>query len=346
MSPETDFSMLASLWPSKPEISFEEYMQRCLYHPNHGYYGKPDRSRVGKDGDFITSPHLTPLFSRLLGRAMADYDRELGSPPCLDLVELGADRALLGHQLQEFFESVQPELWKRVHYTPVELGDTIPESIQGIVFCNEFFDALPVRRVLYRGGRLFEIFVRRNQAGGLLEVLHETSEPAVRRYLEQGFPPPREGWIYEVNLRMVEVLTELARKIKRGVVVTIDYGYLRRDYAAGDRATGTLMCYSGHRAHGDPYRAPGIDDLTVHVNFRVLEEAGRRLGWQSDPLITQREFLTQWGLEAELAREENFGVLHPERIRERLGIRDLLAPGGISDTMRVLIQRVGAKVRA
>ena len=316
-------------------------MRRCLYHPEGGYYRESDRGVVGKDGDFVTSPHLTPLFSRLLGHALADFDRELGSPTPLHLIELGADRALLGQQLQQYFQCEQPGFWERARYTPIDFGDSIPETSEGIVFSNEFFDALPVRRVLYQGGRLFEIFVRRKQ-GGLEEVLHETIDPEVIAYLEEGFPTLEEGWTYEVNLEMQRAMAELARKIRRGIIVTFDYGYLRGDYSVADRADGTLMCYSGHRAHSDPYRAPGLDDLTAHVNFEVLLETGQRLGWESEPLITQREFLMRWGLEAELAREENFGVLHRERIQQRLGIRDLLAPGGISDTMRVLVQRVGS----
>ena len=100
------------------------------------------------------------------------------------------------------------------------------------------------------------------------------------------------------------------------------------------------MCYSGQQAHEDPYRAPGKEDLTAHVNFQMMIETGRSLGWQSEELMSQRDFLMRWGLEAELADEEASGILQSGRLSERLGIRDLIVPGGISDSMRVLIQHV------
>ena len=107
-----------------------------------------------------------------------------------------------------------------------------------------------------------------------------------------------------------------------------------------DRRDGTLLCYHRHRAHSDPYVNPGRQDLTSHVNFRVFRKTAARLGWTNRPLRSQRRFLMKWGLVDHLLEEEKKGILHPERVEDRLGIKALLAPGGISDTLKVQVQAV------
>lgn len=315
-------------------------MRRCLYDLEHGYYSG-SHSPVGKQGDFVTSPHLSPLFSRLLGNALVHFDRQLGSPEELSLVELGAEREFLGRQLAAFLSAEHPQLWKRARYVPVEAGDPIPEQIEGIVFSNEFFDALPVRRIRRQQNRLWEVYVKRAaHHGGLEEILHDVEDEAVRDFLKRGFGPLREGWTYEVNLEMLRVLQELNHQILRAVVLTFDYGFSQAEYHSLERPGGTLLCYRKHGVHADPYRAPGVDDMTAHVNFEVLIDEGERLGWLHQPLCSQRDFLVQWGLHRELARQEEAGGFSAQRFAERLGIRELVKPAGISDTIRVLVQFV------
>ena len=97
---------------------------------------------------------------------------------------------------------------------------------------------------------------------------------------------------------------------------------------------------NSERAGPDPYLNLGRQDITSHVNFEVMEQTGSQLGWKSEPLRTQRRFLLEWGLEERLMEEEAQGLLNSERTEERLGLKTLLAPGGISDTMKVLVQHV------
>ena len=90
----------------------------------------------------------------------------------------------------------------------------------------------------------------------------------------------------------------------------------------------------------DPYANLGCQDITAHVNFEVMTQTSEKLGWKGEPLTTQRRFLHKWGLEKHLEEEEARGILNPERLEERLGLKTLLLPGGISDTMKVLVQQV------
>jgi len=112
-----------------------------------------------------------------------------------------------------------------------------------------------------------------------------------------------------------------------------------------DRTHGTLLCYHRHQVTPNPYINMGRQDITSHVNFEVMVNTGASLGWTSEPLRTQRHFLFDWGLEQRLLEEEAQGLLNPERAEERLGLKTLLAPDGISDTMKVLVQQVGMSSR-
>lgn len=314
-------------------------MQHCLYDPVEGYYRKRDRI-FGEEGDFITSPYTHPLFAELLADAFASCYLHLGRPKTFHLVELGAGEGVLARDLLSVLQIRHREVFDQAEYRPVELETPeIPSGIRGVVFSNEFFDALPVHRVRVRKGELRELYVRRSETGWIEEE-GPLSDPRIEAYMRSGFPTWREGWLYEVNLRMVEVLAELEKQIESGWVVTIDYGYRWAEYNARDRPQGTLLCYSRHRAGADPYQRIGEQDMTAHLNFEILEQTGESFGWQSEPLKTQREFLMEWGLEEKLKQEEGLGLFNPDRLRHRLRLKNLLIPGGLSDTLKVLVQKV------
>ena len=324
--------------PSGETMTFARFMELCLYAPEAGYYRR--RSKVfGPRGDYFTSPYTHPLFARILGDALAWHLSRLDADGPLDLIELGAGEGILGKGVLVRLESRHPGIFERVRYRGVEFGDAgLPERIHGVVFSNELFDALPVHRVRVSQSELKEIFVRLGEP--ITEMEGELSDPRILEYVRLGFPRWREGHVYEANLRMVEILEDLDRRFQRGFVLTLDYGFEAPEYEAMDRRDGTLLCYHRHQVHSDPYVNLGRQDLTSHVNFRVFRKTAARLGWTNRPLRSQRRFLMKWGLEARLLEEERRGLLQAERLEDRIGIGTLLAPGGISDTLKVQVQAV------
>ena len=313
-------------------------MEYCLYDPLCGYY--TTKAKVfGPEGDFYTSPYTHPLFAEVLGDALGSYLAAVGGEAELHLVELGSGEGKLGGDVLGRLENHHPEIFARLTYLPVEVGRSpLPQEFRGVVFSNEFFDALPVHRVRVRGGELREVYVRFESE--LEEVEGELSDPRILEYMRSGFTEWREGYDYEVNLNMMETIEDLDRQFESGFVVTIDYGYQWKDYAASERPEGTLMCYHRHTAHPDPYINIGQQDITAHVNFEVLGKTGERLGWRGSDLKSQRQFLREWGLEARLMEKENREVLKAAQLEELLGLKRLLLPGGVSDTMKVLVQSV------
>ncbi len=313
-------------------------MDFCLYDPEHGYY--MDRERVlGPQGDFYTSVHTHSFFAHTLTDVVAHYFEILSQPNPFHLVELGAGEGVLGRDIKGCLKKYYPHVFERTQYVPIEVNSgELPSQIQGVVFSNEFFDALPVHRVCARGEDLYEIYVHINDQ--ISEVEGSLSDARILKYMKEGFESWREGYKYEVNLRMIDVLEELDQKMDSGIILTVDYGYDATYYETVDRAEGTLMCYQQHQAVPDPYINPGQQDITAHVNFLIMQRTGERLGWKINPLVTQREFLLNWGLEKKLSEEEKQGILNPDRMDARLLLKRLLVPGGISDTMKVLLKEV------
>ena len=323
------------------QVTFDRFMDFCLYDPQQGYYTTKDRI-FGPKGDFYTSPYTHQVFACCLADACVHYLQLLSRPGPFQLVELGVGEGFLGRDILTRLQRVHPEIFDEVKYTPVEVGEDPPDGIRGIVLSNEFFDALPVHRVRTRGSQIREIYVRVDEE--ISELEGEVADSRILEYMKTGFKEWQDDHEYEVNLRMVEAIKDLDRRIDSAFVLTVDYGYDWEEYRAKDRPQGTLLCYHRHQVVADPYINLGRQDMTAHVNFEVMRETSEKLGWKSEPLTTQRRFLHQWGLEKHLEEEEARGLLNPERLEERLGLKTLLIPGGISDTMKVLVQkaRVGS----
>jgi SAM-dependent MidA family methyltransferase len=192
--------------PLKEPVTFERFMEYCLYHPEEGYYRRGSSRIFGKSGDYMTSPHTHEFFAHCLADYFHTWFLRLDRPSPFQVCELGAGAGHLADQILTYLSTAFPALSDVMNYVEIDLdrGD-LPEEITGIVFSNEFFDALPVHRVCFSQGELRELYVvQGNQE--LLETSGPLSDPRIEGYVEEAFKELREGWIYEVNLRMLEVV--------------------------------------------------------------------------------------------------------------------------------------------
>ena len=152
-----------------------------------------------------------------------------------------------------------------------------------------------------------------------------------------GWPP--EGWRGEICLAAVAWLRRVARLLTRGAVITIDYGATWDDLRGPRYAGGTLACYHRHRVRKDPYARVGAQDITAHVNFTALMDAGARAGLRAASYQSQSEYLTGLGIGAELAALARQPAT-AETQRARRAITDLIWPDGLGG-FRVLTQAKG-----
>jgi SAM-dependent MidA family methyltransferase len=300
-------------------IPFRRFMETALYHPTYGYY-RPTRDPFGKAGDFYTAEQVQPVFGILMAARIRQLYRELGEPPDFTVVELGAGRREMAGAFSE---------WR---YIPVDIGSgELPAHFTGVAFSNEFFDALPVEAAIFHDGRFHRQCV--GFAHGRFTWHTGDEAPAeVDRYLRQYFPPPEEGRSYEVNLAALEWIERIARTLDQGYVLTVDYGYTCAESVRFP--AGTLMGYHRHTAREDVLEDPGSRDITAHVNFTALEEAGKGSGLRTVRFETLAQTLLTAGEPDRFCAA--LGGDPSGDLRRRMQLKTLLF--GMGETFRVLLQ--------
>jgi SAM-dependent MidA family methyltransferase len=206
---------------------------------------------------------------------------------------------------------------------PVEWVGEMPERLTGRIFSNEFFDALPVHRVVRRNGVLRELCV----TGEFNEIEGDLQEPLDA--------PIAEGQLADISLEAPRWIERIAAALDRGYHLAIDYGYEDREFFA--RPRGTLMCYWKHQAVEDPYLRIGEQDITAHVNFSDLMKAGAAAGLKKVSFATQMDFLIQQGILQEI--EALVPATTIDAIQRMMAIKKLILPDAMGQRFKVLIQQ-------
>ena len=342
-------------------ISYHEFMELALYDPAGGYYMRPV-SKVGKDGDFYTSANTGSAFGTTLGKWAAGLSSRLGLKP--NITEIGGGTGKLAYDVLSAVREHAPDLFPDFSYTIIEVSPyhqelqkeklkefpgvrferslDFLERFEGIVLANELYDAFPVHMAERKDGIIYEAFIG-EQDGRLCEMLLPLTDPEMARFLEQYRIRLPEGFRTEVPMAMAGYAADLARRIKKGIAVTFDYGYTGEEWLEPEHRRGSLRGYTEHRMEEDALKHPGEMDLTSHIRFDVLEASGRSGGLVSAGLYRQDEFLLKAGILEELSDHD--GDPFSEAARKNRSVRSLIMPGGISAHFRVLIQTKGLEDR-
>jgi SAM-dependent MidA family methyltransferase len=286
-------------------LRFDRFMELALYHPELGYYRRRDRDPFGARGDFYTASQLQPVFGRVIARAIGDLREQMGSPDDFTVIELGPGRREMAKALQDF------------RYIAVEYGAELPSDIIGVVFSNEFFDALPVRWIDRRGAKWRERMV----------TILDGKLAFVEGSVVGGGPyVGAQQQSAELHTASRQWLERIAYSLKRGFVLTIDYGYTKRELLRFPQ--GTLMSYRKHQASDDVLSKPGECDITSHVPFDLLRHVGRVEGLDSLRFETLSQLLLRVGERDQFAEIVAGG--------HELQLKTLLF--GMGETFRVLLQ--------
>ncbi len=304
-------------------ISFSRYMELALYAPGLGYYAAGS-TKLGEEGDFITAPEITPLFSQALANAILpalnkdDIILEVGAgrgrmaadilvylkqqnklPKEYWILELSAD---LRERQKKTIEENVPEFIGNIKWL-----DELPEKFSGVVLANELLDAMPVQLFQKTENDINDVNVTWLNDKFEFQLTSSFDARLISRVKDIEAELNREfnaGYISEINFAAEDWIKSIAERLQQGIIVLLDYGFPRHEYYHEQRNQGTLMCHYRHRTHPDAFVYPGLQDITAHVDFTSMADAALEANLQVIGYTNQVSFLMGAGL-LKLADLEN-----------------------------------------
>ncbi|WP_214096213.1 class I SAM-dependent methyltransferase [Candidatus Methylacidithermus pantelleriae] len=336
-------------------------MELALYHPRLGYYAKADPTRIGRKGDYLTSPTVGSLFGRLLALQWVEVWELLGKPQAFVLIEQGAHTGLLASDILRTIREVEPKLWEVVRYwiiEPIPDWQTIqqqqlethgvaekvcwssaePPDVLcplGVFFCNELVDSFPVHRIRYEDDRWKEWYVG-YEGGQFYWTTGPLSCSELAKELSHLPLPAIPGYSTEICLRAREWLRNISRALSQGLFVIIDYGYDTVTYYSPLRSEGTLLAYERHKRYRNLLEKPGQRDLSSHVDFGSLARWGKEVGHETMGWTDQHHFLI--GIASKYLGVQDRLLGLP---RSAAAFQLLTHPEGFGKTFHVLVQSKG-----
>ena len=291
-------------------ISFSDYMRMALYTPQLGYYSTGS-VKLGINGDFTTSPEISPLFGMTLANTVGPVVQtsqgnilELGAgsgklavsllaqlekqnifPKEYLILEISAD---LRERQKAYIAKKLPHLAHLFHWI-----DTLPTDFHGVILGNEVLDALPCHLIYHENGQLFERGVSLSHDQRFI-FQDKPAAPYLRK--ATSFLHLPDNYLTEIQLEAQGLIKSLGNTLQKGIILLIDYGFEAHEYYHPERSTGTLMCHYQHHMHSDPFFYPGLQDITTHIDFTSLNQAAEQVGLSLVEYTTQAQYLIKAGL--------------------------------------------------
>ena len=348
-------------------IPFSEFMALALYAPGLGYYSG-GAHKFGAAGDFVTGPEMTPLFGQTLARTVAPIlaasqscITEAGAgtgklagdlllalaqmsqlPERYQILELSGE---LAERQRQHLQATVPHLMDRIHWL-----STLPDLLSGVVIGNEVLDAMPVELVRWQRGAIPEVqrlgVEVENVDGGVRFITAPAplKEACPGKLAERVHAlAERYDWPNDYTTEIPEAgpawITTVSQHLSKGALLLIDYGFPRHEFYHHERTGGTLMCHYRHRAHPDPYFWPGLQDITAHVDFTAIAEAGFDAGMEVAGYCTQAGWLMDAGLLDLLAAQQptDYTQANSEWVRTQHAVQTLLSPAEMGEFFKVIL---------
>ncbi|MEY2496720.1 MAG: hypothetical protein QOD12_276 [Verrucomicrobiota bacterium] len=325
-------------------VAFAWFMEQALYHPVHGYYSS-GRCAIGRKGDYFTNVSVGPLFGRLLAAQFREMWERLDRPDDFTIVEQGAHHGDFAADVLGAAREKAPEFFSAVRYCVVESFPILQERqaktlsdfrgkvtwekslsdlepFRGVHFSNELLDAMPVHLIARAGGDddwKQRCVVESGEGFGF--AAEPIADAGLRRQVRK--IPRLEAGDYEteVNLAALDWIEDVSKKLIRGYVLAVDYGYPRDEFYAPDRTGGTLQCRAQHRTVASPLDQIGHADITAHVDWTSVAERAEEYGLALHGFADQHHFIT--GILSRLVRDE---IAEEKERSARSALQTLLHP--------------------
>lgn len=345
-------------------ITFRDWMAAALYDPEEGYYCRRDLPRWGAKGDYRTSPERSPLFASTFARYFVRLYEELGAPASWTIIEAGAGAAHFAAGVLQTLRRDYPQVFAATRYVIDEASSDAVERArarlasftervefqrlekiaappgEAIIFANELLDAFPVHRVTMREGQLLELCVGCDAADNFVWTERPPSTPRLAAYLERFQITLAEGQRAELNLEAIDWIARVAAILRRGFLITVDYGAETDElYNADARRSGTLRAFRQHQLADNVLAHPGEQDLTTTVDWTSVKNAGAEAGLKTVLFERQDKFLLQAGLLEELERLSASTESEADALSLRVSARHMIMPDAMSASFQVLVQQ-------
>ncbi|PZR73501.1 MAG: hypothetical protein DLM73_10590 [Chthoniobacterales bacterium] len=325
-------------------VTFAWFMEQALYHPEFGYYSS-GRCAIGRRGDYFTNVSVGPLFGRILAAQFAEMWERLGRPCDFAIVEQGAHQGDFARDVLEAVRERSPKFFAALRYQIIEpfpilqgkqaeafedFRDKIIwkksvadlEPFCGVHFSNELLDAMPVHLISrIDDQRDWQERYVEESGEKFAFVARPIADENMRAHLEKILLPDVRSYETEVNLAALDWIDLVSRKLARGYVLAVDYGYARDKFYAPARTSGTLQCRAEHRTVASPLDRIGQVDISAHVEWTSLVERAAAGGLTLAGFADQHHFMT--GVISELLPNEFSGEAEA---RTRRALQTLLHP--------------------
>ncbi|ASV69016.1 MULTISPECIES: SAM-dependent methyltransferase [Cytobacillus] len=335
-------------------LTYADFIQLALYHPDFGYYMKDDK-KIGVDGDFYTSPTMTPMYATIIAKWFIEQVRVNQLPAAV--LEIGAgdgsfaqvfinqweemtDESLVYILVDEspHHRRLQKDKLSKHHSVELHFLQSLDEchTFSGLVFSNELLDALPVHLVEKKDDCLYEIMITSNQ-NGLTEVYIPIENQEIISYIEQMSISLYNGQRMEIPLFMDGISASISEVLEKGLVLTADYGYTDDDWLIPTRKDGSLRGYRKHQLIPNILTHAGEMDITHDVHWDSWIRFGEKYGLTFMQKWRQDEFLIASGILDELSNHS--GDLFSNEAKKNRDIRTLLMDSGISQSFQLVLQK-------
>jgi len=340
-------------------ISFEQYMQMALYEPGLGYYSAGS-CKFGEQGDFVTAPEISPLFSRCIARQCLQVLSKISTSIILELGPGTGTMAIdimqmlaQNNTLPEIYYLLEPSADLRQRQQ-LKIKNSIPqleerfvwldrlpeEKIKGIILVNEVIDAMPVKRIVIDSE--IEEYAVACDSGANDQTRFIWSKREIDQKLKSEMQeifnvlrePLATPYITEINCNIKPWLNSLNDVLEEGLILISDYGYPRLEYFHPQRCEGTLICHYRHHAHDDPFLYPGLQDITASVDFTTVAETAVDAGLHVSGFTTQAHFLIACGLDQFVSEYKTEDVV--ERSKMTRQVSKLTMPGEMGEKFKFI----------
>ncbi len=352
-------------------MSFAQYMQTVLYEPGLGYY-MAGAQKFGSRGDFITAPEVSDLF----GQCIAAQCREVLDLIGGSILELGAGSGRLALSVLSSLSDAPPEQYcilepsaelalrqkqllqqhlPETLFARVTWLDALPENFVGVCLANEVMDALPVELFTRQGDQIHQVCIDLSNGGQSKNLNDDLTGDICSnafKYVTQAAPeslqnlvaaieaelgtPFESGYQSEVCTLLAPWVSSLGKAIKKGVLLLSDYGYPRQEYYLPERRSGTLACYYQHHFHDNVFYYPGLQDITAHVDFTRVVEAGSAAGFALLGYTSQTGFLLNTGISTLAAKNIAACKTELEQLSLAKEIKTLTLPGEMGERFQFM----------